>query len=95
MVSLYRRYVEELTNTNFAASDDVTEVGDFLLETDGVDGTVYFIPEKLQKWKGRAFLADESGNARAPSSKKYANGGLVDIAEGGADGIEVGGLYSC
>jgi hypothetical protein len=34
--------LEALTSTRFAASDDVKEVGDFLLETDGEDSTVYF-----------------------------------------------------
>ena len=46
--------LEELTKTDFAASDDVTEVGDFMLETDNVDATCYFVPEKLAKWWGLA-----------------------------------------
>ena len=84
--------LEKITGVNFAASDDVTEVGDFNLETDGVDATAYFVPEKLEKWKGRAFLEDEHGKRRTPTGKKYVNGALIDILRGGGaegSGVEV------
>eukprot|EP00793_Prasinoderma_coloniale_P002430 PRCOL_00001912-RA len=73
--------LEGMTNLNFAASDDVTRAGNFVLETDGVNaGEVYFDVPKLNKWTGTAFLGAHGAAAAADGAPAGA------AAARGADG---------